>query len=207
VALDDLHGPNRVIRRTGSDCIYVAGPGHGGPALLGNVYLEGTYSETYPEVGQDLGGHTRFVRQFSTPGGVPSHVNVQTPGSIHVCAFLRAQGWDPILSQATTRPASSPCSPRPRPVLSRRSGRHNDSPAAAFPVPGAGPPSFSGRPKAGPVPTSLTASRSRNLPRPPGPARRDTHQSSPSADPGSLAALDGCFSRAEVDWCSHSAGS
>jgi phosphoketolase len=97
VALDDLHGPNRVIRRTGSDCIYVAGPGHGGPALLGNVYLEGTYSETYPEVGQDLGGHTRFVRQFSTPGGVPSHVNVQTPGSIHVCAFLRAQGWDPIL--------------------------------------------------------------------------------------------------------------
>jgi len=74
---------NRLIRDTGTDCIYITGPGHGGPALLANAYLEGSYSEIYPEVPQDLAGLTRLVRQFSTPGGVPSHVSVQTPGSIH----------------------------------------------------------------------------------------------------------------------------
>ncbi len=74
---------NRLIRSTGSDWIYIAGPGHGGPAILANAYLEGTYSQTYPLVSGDLAGLTRFVRQFSTPGGVPSHVSVQTPGSIH----------------------------------------------------------------------------------------------------------------------------
>jgi xylulose-5-phosphate/fructose-6-phosphate phosphoketolase len=74
---------NRLIRDTGTECIYVTGPGHGGPALLANAYLEGSYSEIYPEVSPDLAGLTRLVRQFSTPGGVPSHVSVQTPGSIH----------------------------------------------------------------------------------------------------------------------------
>ncbi len=74
---------NRLINETGSDVIYVAGPGHGGPALLANAYLEGTYSEIYPHVTRDVAGLTRFARQFSTPGGVPSHVSVQTPGSIH----------------------------------------------------------------------------------------------------------------------------
>jgi len=74
---------NRVIRNTGTDCLYVTGPGHGGPALLANAYLEGTYSEIYPRVPLGLGGLTALVRQFSTPGGVPSHVSVQTPGSIH----------------------------------------------------------------------------------------------------------------------------
>jgi xylulose-5-phosphate/fructose-6-phosphate phosphoketolase len=74
---------NRLIRRTGADVIYVAGPGHGGPALVANVYLEGTYSEIYPEVSQDLAGLRRLIRQFSTPGGIPSHVGVPTPGSIH----------------------------------------------------------------------------------------------------------------------------
>ena len=74
---------NRLIRATGTDCIYVTGPGHGGPALLANAYLEGTYSEIYPQVSQDSAGLARLVRQFSTPGGVPSHVSVQTPGSIH----------------------------------------------------------------------------------------------------------------------------
>jgi xylulose-5-phosphate/fructose-6-phosphate phosphoketolase len=74
---------NRLIRDTGTDCIYITGPGHGGPALLANAYLEGSYSEIYPDVSQDLAGLTRLVRQFSTPGGVPSHVSVQTPGSIH----------------------------------------------------------------------------------------------------------------------------
>lgn len=74
---------NRLIRDTDADFIYVTGPGHGGPALLANVYLEGTYSEVYPEISQGLDGLTALVRQFSTPGGVPSHVSVQMPGSIH----------------------------------------------------------------------------------------------------------------------------
>ncbi|GAA2599563.1 hypothetical protein GCM10010435_93760 [Winogradskya consettensis] len=60
---------NRLIRDTGSDVIYVAGPGHGGPALLANVYLEGTYSEIYPNIAAGLDGLTALVRQFSTPGG------------------------------------------------------------------------------------------------------------------------------------------
>jgi xylulose-5-phosphate/fructose-6-phosphate phosphoketolase len=74
---------NRLIRATGQDCIYVTGPGHGGPALVANAYLEGTYSEVYPHVSGDLDGLTHLVRQFSSPGGIPSHVSVQTPGSIH----------------------------------------------------------------------------------------------------------------------------
>src|SRR6202008_2135400 len=63
--------------------LYLAGPGHGGPAVLANVYLEGTYSEIYPDVSMDETGMRRLFRQFSTPGGVPSHVSVPTPGSIH----------------------------------------------------------------------------------------------------------------------------
>jgi xylulose-5-phosphate/fructose-6-phosphate phosphoketolase len=74
---------NRLIRERDAQIIYLAGPGHGGPALVANVYLEGTYSEIYPEVGQDADGMRRLFRQFSTPGGIPSHVSVTTPGSIH----------------------------------------------------------------------------------------------------------------------------
>jgi xylulose-5-phosphate/fructose-6-phosphate phosphoketolase len=74
---------NRLIRRTDQRVLYIAGPGHGGPAVLANVYLEGTYSEIYPDVSEDAAGMLRFFRQFSTPGGVPSHVSVPTPGSIH----------------------------------------------------------------------------------------------------------------------------
>jgi xylulose-5-phosphate/fructose-6-phosphate phosphoketolase len=74
---------NRLIRRTGRDVLYIAGPGHGGPALVANVYLEGTYSELYPHVSRDEAGLLALVRQFSTPGGIPSHVSVPTPGSIH----------------------------------------------------------------------------------------------------------------------------
>jgi xylulose-5-phosphate/fructose-6-phosphate phosphoketolase len=74
---------NRVIRKYDLDVIYLAGPGHGGPALLANVYLEGTYSEIYPSVTEDEAGMARLFRQFSTAGGVPSHVGPTTPGSIH----------------------------------------------------------------------------------------------------------------------------
>ncbi|MEE6307686.1 phosphoketolase family protein [Plantactinospora veratri] len=74
---------SRLIRLTGQPAIYLAGPGHGGPALVAAGYLEGTYSEIYPEVGQDEAGLLRLFRQFSSPGGIPSHVSVTTPGSIH----------------------------------------------------------------------------------------------------------------------------
>jgi xylulose-5-phosphate/fructose-6-phosphate phosphoketolase len=74
---------NRAIRRRDISALYVAGPGHGGPGLLANVYLEGTYSEVYPTITQDEAGMRRLFRQFSFPGGVPSHVAAETPGSIH----------------------------------------------------------------------------------------------------------------------------
>jgi len=74
---------NRLIKRHGADVIYLSGPGHGGPAIVAQVYLEGTYSEIYPDVSQDATGMRKLFRQFSTPGGIPSHVSVTTPGSIH----------------------------------------------------------------------------------------------------------------------------
>lgn len=74
---------NRLITDHDVNMIYLAGPGHGGPAILANVYLEGTYSEVYPQITQDAEGMRLLFRQFSTPGGVPSHVSVPTPGSIH----------------------------------------------------------------------------------------------------------------------------
>ncbi len=74
---------NRVINRYDSNIIYIAGPGHGGPGLVANTYLEGTYSEYYPNVSQDAMGMKRLFKQFSFPGGIPSHVAPETPGSIH----------------------------------------------------------------------------------------------------------------------------
>jgi xylulose-5-phosphate/fructose-6-phosphate phosphoketolase len=74
---------NRQIRRRDLDVIYVTGPGHGGPGLVANTYLEGTYSEVYPQIGRDEEGLRRLFRQFSFPGGIPSHVAPETPGSIH----------------------------------------------------------------------------------------------------------------------------
>jgi xylulose-5-phosphate/fructose-6-phosphate phosphoketolase len=74
---------NRVIRERDLNAIYVAGPGHGGPGVLANVYLEGTYSEVYPHIGCDEEGIRRLFHQFSFPGGIPSHVAPETPGSIH----------------------------------------------------------------------------------------------------------------------------
>lgn len=74
---------NRLIRERDLSAIYVAGPGHGGPGLVANVYLEGTYSEVYPHIGHDEEGLRRLFRQFSFPGGIPSHAAPETPGSIH----------------------------------------------------------------------------------------------------------------------------
>ena len=74
---------NRIIREYDANVIYMAGPGHGGPALVANVYLEGTYSEYFPSITRDAAGLRALFRQFSTPGGIPSHVSAPTPGSIH----------------------------------------------------------------------------------------------------------------------------
>ena len=74
---------NRVIRERDVSMLYVTGPGHGGPGLIANAYLEGTYSEVYPDISMSAEGMRRLFEQFSFPGGVPSHVAPQTPGSIH----------------------------------------------------------------------------------------------------------------------------
>src|SRR5881397_1867301 len=74
---------NRVIKEQDLNDIYITGPGHGGPGLVANAYLEGTYSEVYPNIAQDANGMRRLFKQFSFPGGIPSHVAPETPGSIH----------------------------------------------------------------------------------------------------------------------------
>ena len=74
---------NRAIRARDLDAIYIAGPGHGGPGLVANAYLEGTWSEVYPGISRDEAGLQKLFRQFSFPGGIPSHVAAEVPGSIH----------------------------------------------------------------------------------------------------------------------------
>jgi xylulose-5-phosphate/fructose-6-phosphate phosphoketolase len=74
---------NRIIKQFDLNMIYMSGPGHGGPALVANTYLEGTYSEVYPHISRDELGLQRLFRQFSFPGGIPSHVSPECPGSIH----------------------------------------------------------------------------------------------------------------------------
>lgn len=74
---------NRLIKKLDLNVIYVAGPGHGGPGLVANTFLEGTYSEIYPHIPQTVDGLRKLFKQFSFPGGIPSHVAPETPGSIH----------------------------------------------------------------------------------------------------------------------------
>src|SRR5712675_488437 len=74
---------NRLIRERDLNVIYVTGPGHGGPGIVANTYLEGTYSEFYPSIGQNVEGLRRLFKQFSFPGGIPSHAAPETPGSIN----------------------------------------------------------------------------------------------------------------------------
>jgi xylulose-5-phosphate/fructose-6-phosphate phosphoketolase len=74
---------NRIIKKYDLNMLYISGPGHGGPALVGNTYLEGTYSEVYPNIGQDEEGLKKLFTQFSFPGGIPSHVSPECPGSMH----------------------------------------------------------------------------------------------------------------------------
>lgn len=74
---------NRLIKKHDLNMIYITGPGHGGPGLVANTYLEGTYSEIYPNITPDAEGLHKLFKQFSFPGGIPSHVAPETPGSIH----------------------------------------------------------------------------------------------------------------------------
>ncbi|MEJ2613408.1 MAG: hypothetical protein P8Z35_00465 [Ignavibacteriaceae bacterium] len=74
---------NRLIKNNNLNAIYITGPGHGGPALVANTYLEGTYTEFYPNITQDAEGMKKLFKQFSFPGGIPSHAAPETPGSIH----------------------------------------------------------------------------------------------------------------------------
>ena len=74
---------NRIIKKYDVDMIYVSGPGHGGPAVVANTYLEGSYSEVYPDISQDEAGLKKLFKQFSFPGGIPSHASPECPGSIH----------------------------------------------------------------------------------------------------------------------------
>ena len=74
---------NRVIKKYTPDMIYICGPGHGGPGMVAHTYLEGTYSEVYPNISQDAEGIQKLFKQFSFPGGIPSHAAPETPGSIH----------------------------------------------------------------------------------------------------------------------------
>src|SRR5437763_611107 len=88
---------NRVIKAQDLDLIYVCGPGHGGPGMVANTYLEGTYSELYPTVTQDAVGLGKLFRQFSFPGGIPSHAAPETPGSIHEGGDQSRPAWPVIV--------------------------------------------------------------------------------------------------------------
>lgn len=112
---------NRLIRAHDADVLFLAGPGHGGPAVVANIYLEGTYTEIYPKVTRDGEGLRRLFRQFSTPSGIPSHVSPQTPSSIH-----EGHARDPKLDVAE-RVTGCGCSARSRegqrPAIARRPPR------------------------------------------------------------------------------------
>ena len=105
---------NRAIKARGVSAIYVTGPGHGGPGLVASAYLDGTCSEVYPHIGHGEDGLRRLFRQFSFPGGIPSHVAPETPGSIHEGGEL---GYS--LLHAYGAPASQP----PQPSRARELGR------------------------------------------------------------------------------------
>lgn len=94
---------NRVILERDVDTLFICGPGHGGPAIVANTYLEGSYSEIYPEISQDTDGLRKLFRQFSFPGGIPSHAAPETPGSIHEGGELGYAPPTPLVRPSTTR--------------------------------------------------------------------------------------------------------
>ena len=94
---------NRVIRERDLNMIYIIGPGHGGPGIVANTWLEGTYSEVYPDISPDEEGMRKLFKQFSFPGGIPSHVAPETPGSIHKAANLVMPSAMPSAPRSTIR--------------------------------------------------------------------------------------------------------
>ena len=98
---------NRLNKKHDLDMIYITGPGHGGPGLVANTYLEGTYSEVYPGISRDVEGMKRLFTQFSFPGGIPSHVAPETPGSIHEGGELVTRFRMPSARPSTTPTSSS----------------------------------------------------------------------------------------------------
>ena len=116
---------NRTIKIHDLDMIYIAGPGHGGPALVANTYLEGSYSEIYPDISQDEAGMKRLFKQFSFPGGISSHVAPSTPGPFMKAANSAIPSATPSARRSTIPALSSPASSataRPRPGRWRRPG-------------------------------------------------------------------------------------
>src|SRR6204780_2974617 len=94
---------NRLIKKYDLDLIYISGPGHGAPATLSNSYLEGVYSEVYPDKSEDVAGLQKFFRQFSLPGGIDSHCTPETPGSIHEggeLGYSLSHGFGPAFDNA-----------------------------------------------------------------------------------------------------------
>ena len=122
---------NRVIRARDLNAIYVTGPGHGGPGLVANAYLEGTYSEVYPHIGRDEEGLRRLFRQFSFPGGIPSHVAPETPGldprGRRARLLARCTPTAPRSTTRTCSRAASSATARPRPARWRRAGTRTSS--------------------------------------------------------------------------------
>ena len=94
---------NRVIKRDDLDMIYIIGPGHGGPSLVAHAYLEGTYSEVYPEISQDAEGMQKLFKQFSFPGGIPSHVAPRRRAAFTRGASLGTPSATPMGQRSTTR--------------------------------------------------------------------------------------------------------
>ena len=94
---------NRVIKRDDLDMIYIIGPGHGGPSLVAHAYLEGTYSEVYPEISQDADGMRKLFKQFSFPGGIPSHVAPRRRAAFTRAASLGTPSATPMGQRSTTR--------------------------------------------------------------------------------------------------------
>src|SRR5499425_78538 len=124
---------NRVIKKHDLNMIYVTGPGHGGPALVANAYLEGTYSEVYPNISLDEEGMKRLFTQFSFPGGIPSHVAPETPGSIHEGGD-RPTGHELALQQVSESRdrRRGPADPPPERLQDRQSDRAgSDQPRGA----------------------------------------------------------------------------
>ncbi len=126
---------NRLIRARDLNMLFVAGPGHGGPAVVANAWLEGTYTETYPDVTLDASGMQRLFHQFSFPGGIPSHAAPETPGSINEggeLGYSLAHAYGTVAAQLppgrTVRPRRTTCTGHCRAGTSRAAANEREPP-------------------------------------------------------------------------------